>query len=573
MNAVFGLHIADIIVLVLYLLSMAAIGIWSAKKIKQSHDFFMPRRFGKAMMVMFGFGAGTHSDQAVGVASKSFSSGLSGIWYQWLWLPCTPFYWIIAPVMRRFRAITTGDVFEARYNRSVAMLYAVIGMLNLSVNIGLMLRGSSEVISASTQRLLSANAAIAVMTVVFVIYGVAGGLAAAIITDFIQGILTIIFSFMLLPLIMNAVGWMDGIREAITDPQKLTLVAPAEIGFFYIAVIAFNALVGIVTQPHTMSNCAAGKTEMEGRFGWMFGNIIKRICTIPWCLTGLAAIVYFGSRGIEVEPDKVFGAVAGDFLPKILPGILGIFLAALLASVMSSCDAFMIASSALFTENIYRPLSPKRSQSHYVTVGRIASVAVVSGGVIFAYWLPGVVTGLEIFWKVSAMMGLAFWMGLFWRRTTVAGAWAATLVSFAVMLFTSTISFGKYILWDFNTGCAQYLPDFMLWNGQLYLPWQMILYLSAGLISGIVVSLLTKPVAQEKLDNYYALIRTPIKPGEQPDAPCTLPDNALVPEKRNIFPETNLEFMIPSRTSVVGFLVGWAFVATIVVTVYLIASA
>ena len=573
MNAVFGLHVADIFVLALYLLGMAAIGFWSARKIKESHDFFMPRRFGKAMMVMFGFGAGTHSDQAVGVASKSFSSGLSGIWYQWLWLPCTPFYWLIAPVMRRFRAITTGDVFEARYSRSVAVLYALIGMLNLSVNIGLMLRGSSEVISASTQGLLSANTAIAVMTVVFVIYGVAGGLAAAIITDFIQGILTIIFSFLLLPLIMNAVGWMDGIREAISDPQKLTLVAPAEIGFFYIAVIAFNALVGIVTQPHTMSNCAAGKTEMEGRFGWMFGNIIKRVCTIPWCLTGLAAIVYFGSRGIEVEPDKVFGAVAGDFLPKIMPGILGIFLAALLASVMSSCDAFMIASSALFTENIYRPLSPDRPQSHYLTVGRIAAVVVVFGGVVFAFWLPGVVAGLEIFWKVSAMMGLAFWMGLFWRRTTVAGAWATTLVSFAVLLFTSKISFGQYVLWDFNAGCAQCLPDFMLWNGQLYLPWQMILYLSAGVFSGIVVSLLTKPVAKEKLDNYYALIRTPIMPGEQPPAPCTLPDDAVVPEKRNIFPNTNLEFMIPSRTSVVGFLIGWAFVAVIVVTVYLIASA
>ncbi|MBN2313598.1 MAG: sodium:solute symporter family protein [Sedimentisphaerales bacterium] len=568
----FGLHIADILVLGLYLLGMAVIGFWTAKKIKESHDFFMPRRFGKAMMVMFGFGAGTHSDQAVGVASKSFSSGLSGIWYQWLWLPCTPFYWLIAPVMRRFRAITTGDVFEARYNRSVAMLYAVIGMLNLSVNIGLMLRGSSEVISASTQGLLSANAAIAVMTVVFVVYGVAGGLAAAIITDFIQGILTIIFSFLLLPLIMNAVGWMDGIREAITDPSKLTLVAPAEIGIFYIAVIAFNGLVGIVTQPHTMSNCAAGKTEMEGRFGWMFGNLIKRVCTIPWCLTGVAAIVYFGSRGVEVEPDKVFGAVAGDFLPKILPGILGIFLAALLASVMSSCDAFMIASSALFTENIYRPLSPHKPHHHYVTVGRIAAVAVVSGGVIFAYWLPGVVAGLEIFWMVSAMMGLAFWLGLFWRRTTVAGAWAATLVSFAVMLFTSKISFGDFVLWDFNASCAQSLPDFMQWNGQLYLPWQMILYLSSGLIAGIIVSLFTRPVSAEKLDNYYALIRTPIEPGEQPAAPCTLPKGAIVPEKRNIFPNTNLEFMIPSRESVVGFLIGWSFVAAIVAVVYMIAS-
>ena len=567
----FGLHIADIFVLGLYLLGMAVIGFWSAKKIKQSHDFFMPRRFGKAMMVMFGFGAGTHSDQAVGVASKSFSSGLSGIWYQWLWLPVTPFYWLIAPVMRRFRAITTGDVFEARYNRSVAVLYALIGMLNLSVNIGVMLKGSGAVISASTQGQLSANAAIAVMTVVFVVYGVAGGLAAAIITDFIQGILTIIFSFLLLPLIMNAVGWMDGIREAITDPQKLILVAPAEIGFFYITVIAINALVGIVTQPHTMSNCAAGKTEMEGRFGWMFGNILKRICTIPWCLTGLAAIVYFGAAGRVVEADNVFGTVAGDFLPRIMPGILGIFLAALLASVMSSCDAFMIASSALFTENIYRPLSPSMPQSHYVTVGRVASVVVVAGGVLFAFWLPGVVAGLEIFWMVSAMMGLAFWMGLFWRRTTVTGAWAATLVSFAVMLFTSKISFGKFVAWDFNAHLAGYLPGFMLSGGELQLPWKMILYLGSGLISGIVVSLLTRPVTKEKLENFYALIRTPITPGEQVDKPCTLPKGADVPERRNLFPNTSLEIAIPSRISIIGFLIGWVCVAAIVCVVYLIA--
>ncbi|KPK44626.1 MAG: transporter [Phycisphaerae bacterium SG8_4] len=566
----FGLHAADICVLLLYLLAMAAIGFWTASKIKKSQDFFMPRRFGKAMMVMFGFGAGTHSDQAVGVASKSYSDGLSGIWYQWLWLPCTPFYWLIAPVMRRFRAITTGDVFEARYDRSVAVLYALIGMLNLSVNIGLMLRGSGAVISASTQGQLSANAAIAVMTVVFVVYGVAGGLAAAIITDFIQGILTIIFSFLLLPLVMNAVGWMDGIREAVAA-ERLSLVAPAGITSFYIAVIAFNGLVGIVTQPHTMSNCAAGKTEMEGRFGWMFGNLIKRVCTIPWCLTGVAAIVYFAGR--EIEPDHVFGAVAGDFLPKILPGILGVFLAALLASVMSSCDAFMIASAGLFTENIYRPLAPGRGQGHYVTVGRIASVVVVAGGVACAYGFRGVVEGLEIFWKISAMMGLAFWLGLFWRRMTTAGAWATTLIGFAVMLFTSDIAFGERGIWDFNRHFAQYLPQFMLFENKLHLPWQMILYLATGLIGGIVVSLLTRPVAAEKLENFYALTRTPIGPGEQVDRPCTLPEGAVVPERRNILPNTSLEIAIPSRTSVIGFLVGWACVAVIVCVVYLITQA
>ena len=56
----------------------------------------------------------THSDTAASVASKTFTDGLSGIWYQWLF--ASPFYWLIAPVMRRFSALTTVDVFKARFS-------------------------------------------------------------------------------------------------------------------------------------------------------------------------------------------------------------------------------------------------------------------------------------------------------------------------------------------------------------------------------------------------------------------------------------------------------------------------
>ena len=564
-----GLHVADILVLGIYLVGITFIGVWAARRIKNIADFFMPRRFGKVMMITHAFGTGTHSDQAVSVASKSFTNGLSGIWYQWLWLFATPFYWVIAPVMRRFRAITTADVFEARFSPSVAMLFAVVGMLNLSINIGVMLKGAGAVINASTAGLVSSNIAIAVMTVMFVIYGMAGGLSAAIITDFIQGVLTVVFSFILLPFILNAVGGLQGIHESIKDPGMLSLVAPAEIGFFYITVIAFNGLVGIVTQPHTMGNCAAGKTEMEGRFGWMFGNFIKRVCTVAWCLTGLAAVVYF--TGPDVDPDHIFGLVAADFLPKIAHGILGLFLAALLASVMSSCDSFMIASSGLFTENIYKRLLPGRTAKHYVFIARVASLAIVAGGVVFAYRLEGVVEGLEIFWKISPMMGIAFWLGLFWRRTTAAGAWASTLTAFGAWWLTTQEFF---ISWLGSLSMAESLTFIFIKNGvaEVYLPWQMVFYLSAGTIVGIVVSLFTKPVPEEKLDNFYALVRTPVKPGEQVSLPCTLPDDAEVPEKRNIFPNTSLEIAIPSRTSVVGFLAGWGCVAAIIYSVYLIAK-
>jgi len=562
-----GLHIADICILILYLLGITIIGAWMARKIRNIGDFFMPRKFGKIMMITHSFGTGTHSDQAVSVASKSFTNGLSGIWYQWLWLPVTPFYWLIAPVFRRFRAITTADVFEARFSLSVAMLYAVIGMLNLIVDIAIMLKGSGAVIDASTGGLINSDLAIAVMTVMFVVYGMAGGLSAAIITDFIQGILTFIFSFMLLPMVLNSVGGIEGIRQSIKDPGMLSLVAPAEIGFFYIAVLSFNALVGIVTQPHTMGNCAAGRTELEGRIGFMFGTFFKRICTVAWCLTGVAGIVYFAKK--DIIPDQTYGLLAADFLPALLPGLLGIFIAALLASVMSSCDSFMIASSGLFTENIYKRIKPNKTQKQYILVGRITALVIVTCGVAFAYWLRSVVDGLEIFWKIAPMMGIAFWLGLFWRRTTVAGAWAATITAFSVWGLTGQDFF---ISWLGNLPYADTLRFIFIQNNkpEVYMPWQMLFYLGAGTIAGIVVSLLTKPVPDEKLDNFYALIRTPVKLGEKVLEACTLPDDAVVPPKRTLFFNTSFEIMIPSRTSILGFLLGWICVSAIVATVFLI---
>ena len=53
-----GLHIADVAVLVVYLVGIMAIGIWSARMIKNMGDYFMPRTFGKAFLVMHAFGSG-----------------------------------------------------------------------------------------------------------------------------------------------------------------------------------------------------------------------------------------------------------------------------------------------------------------------------------------------------------------------------------------------------------------------------------------------------------------------------------------------------------------------------------
>ena len=97
-----NLHPADAIVLVVYLIGITVLGAWMGRKVSSSADYFMPRRFGKLTMIMHAFGTGTASDQAVIVASATARNGLSGIWFQWMWLFPTPFYWLIAPIMPSF---------------------------------------------------------------------------------------------------------------------------------------------------------------------------------------------------------------------------------------------------------------------------------------------------------------------------------------------------------------------------------------------------------------------------------------------------------------------------------------
>ena len=109
----------------------------------------MPRRFGKWMMLMNAFGTGTARIRPSAWPGTA-RTGLSGIWYQWVWLFVTPFYWLIAPLFRRCRAVTTADVYALRYGRSVAALFAVVGIASLTVKTGVLLKGTGALIEACT---------------------------------------------------------------------------------------------------------------------------------------------------------------------------------------------------------------------------------------------------------------------------------------------------------------------------------------------------------------------------------------------------------------------------------------
>ena len=565
-----GLHVIDWIVIVVYLLGITAIGLSAYTRIKSSTDYFMGgRRFGKVFMSFFAFGAGTHTDQAVGVASKTYTSGLSAIWYQWLWLFCTPFYWLIAPLLRRLRALTMAQFFEVRYGVGMAVFYSIVAFLNNAVTVGTMLRGAGEIIGAITDNQVGLGWSVGIMTVLFVTYGVAGGLVAAVITDLIQGILTVVLSFILLPFALHAVGGLTGLHEKIADPNMFSLVSPGDITTFFVLMMVINGLFSIVAQPHVIQNCGAGRTEMDCRVGFCYGNFIKRFCTVAWCLTGLCAVVLYPDLAPNTprSPDQAFGLVAHDLLPAILPGLLGVFIASMLAAVMSSCDAIMNSSAGLLTLNIYKPLVAKGKTFDEVRVGRYSSVILVILGIYIAFALEDVVQGIEIMWKITGMLGIAVWLGIFWRRATPAGAWTAALSASAVLLLTEWDGFVTWLNENGGSFFVSMRGEDMIFS----LPWQMLFYLTTGVILGIVVSLITKRRPDEDLRDFFVCIRTPVDDEELVEQACVLPKESSDKTTPKLIDHPDWEIPKPGTADIVGFLGAWVIVLAIIFAVMAIA--
>ena len=94
-----GLVFWDYVVLAVYFIGITGAGVFMARKIKSTEDYFLGgRKFGTALLLMHTFGSATDATQAVQVSSKTFTDGVSGLWTQGYALFVTPLYWIMAPI-------------------------------------------------------------------------------------------------------------------------------------------------------------------------------------------------------------------------------------------------------------------------------------------------------------------------------------------------------------------------------------------------------------------------------------------------------------------------------------------
>jgi Na+/proline symporter len=478
----FGLSFLDLFVVCVYVAGVIWLGWHMKKHVTSSADYFMGNRRGsKLMMIMNSLGAGTHTDQAIAVSGATYGIGLAGIWYQWVYMLATPFYWLLAPIYRRVRYVTIGDFFEERYGSKLGSAYAVMGLVYFTLEVGLILKGTGSAIDAITGGEIPATAVVIILTVFFLAYSVLGGLVSALFINILQGSFIFVLSFLLIPFALSTGGGLTAIKAKLPE-YMFSLVAPQEVTMFFILMVVLNALVGIVVLPHHMGVGGAGKTEMSCRTGWTFGNFMKRIATLGWAYIGvLTAGLYPGLTSANRE--LAFGTAVTNLLPH---GLIGLMIAAMAAMVLAASHNYMIGGSALFTRNFYKKyVNRTTTDVQELKIARIASLVVVIGGVVLALSLSSVVQGIKYVWQFTAFFGIAFWMGVIWRGSNRYGVWASLMTTVLISAVTTL-----WFHWPLEYQIAAYLP--------------------AGFIVLVLVSYFTTPEPEAQLEKFFQLLHTPV---------------------------------------------------------------
>jgi SSS family solute:Na+ symporter len=131
----------------------------------------------------------------------------------------------------------------------------------------------------------------------------------------------------------------------------------------------------------------------------------------------------------DVDYDGVILSLVKKYCPS---GLLGLALTALLASFMSGMAGNVTAFNTVWTYDLYQAyLAPKRTDEHYLWMGRAITVVGILLSIACAYFASNYSNAMDVvqlvFGFVNAPLFATFVLGMFWARATAHGAFFGLL--------------------------------------------------------------------------------------------------------------------------------------------------
>jgi Na+/proline symporter len=372
---------------------------------------------------------------------------------------------------------------------------------------------------------INPTVALIIAAAIIVFYSSLGGLKSILYTDLFQ------FSFALFGAIIAAVfvsrspevGGLDALISHPAVASKLRLVPDVNDTELFISIF----LIPIAVQwwaawypgaepgggGYVVQRMLSAKNEKHAIGATMLFNFFHyAIRPWPWIIVGLGSLIVFPNLDSlmqafpNVDPqfvknDLAYPAMLKTFLPA---GLLGLVVASLIAAFMSTVASQINWASSYLVNDFYgRFIKPDATEKQRVLFGRLFTVVLMILSVLLALSLKNALQVFRYLLMIGAGTGLLYILRWFWWRIN---AWSELVAMLAAITFSITFilleNFGMKELGDDQIVIAGVETTMGMWN-----IFKFVAIVGLTTVSWIATSLLTKPVDDQVLRDFYRKIK------------------------------------------------------------------
>ncbi len=511
--AAIHLGTVDWLIVVLYFAFIIGIGLYLKRHGDEEDDFFLAGRRNSSWVAGIAFvSANLGALEILGWTGGTVKYGMFVSHFYWigavpamlfLGLYMMPFYY-----SSRIHSIPGYLLlrFDEKNRLLNAFSFAVMTVLMSGINLYLM---------ALTFHLLMGwdmNVSIWVSAGTVAVYITLGGLLSAVMTEIIQFFLIWFGLFLVSILGLVEMGGLHTILAELPRQMSSLWATTASPEMNPMAVTWVPIVLGLgwvlsfgywTTDFLLVQRAFTARDLQSARLTPIIASFFKMALPFIVVVAGLVAwkLAHTPGSGFVVpsrEGKPFYDAVLPLLISRYYPeALIGLGITALLAGFMAGQAGNVSAFNTVWTYDIYRALFNRdASPAHLVLVGRITTVGGILLSVVTAYIAMGYQSIMDyiqaIFSWVNAPLFATMLLGMFWKRTTSAGAFWGLLTG---MLF----SFFLFLALKFQWIDASYLtfsrvPSDMganLWRA--FWAWTLTFVVTA------TISLATEPKKEEEL--------------------------------------------------------------------------
>ncbi len=418
----------------IYIAVMAGLGVYASRKTHSATEFVLAgRNLGLGLCATTIFATWLGGGMILGGSGAAYDDGMLGViadpFGATLCLLLVGLFF--ARIFRRLKFFSFIEFVEQRFGRGATLVTSCAALMSSLFWVSGMLVGFGIIFESLTGVPLVYG--IVGGALVVVAYTSIGGMLAVALTDFVQVVIIVIGIVILLVVVLiDAGGPATVLSQVPADTWRMTpLEHTGERWLNYLRAWFIFGLADLASQS-LLQRAMSAKSERVAQNSFYLAGFGYLGFAMLLVLLGIIGSVTMPGL---VDSESLLPTMAIEHLH---PVFVAIFVGALLAAIMSSCDSALLAGATVISTNLLPFVKKKPSEQLTLQVTRwaipiggfIAVLGALNAQVVFD-------TMLDANMLMLAAVIVPFILGVWWQKANRAGAVAAMSAGIVAWLLTS----------------------------------------------------------------------------------------------------------------------------------------